>query len=1075
MDRTVTVWNPASERIFGWTAEEVIGQPMPPAMIPDDERESSAERIRTHDRRRADPGRPRAPPHEGRPRGLDRDLWLGAPWTADGRPIGVAGSAGRRHRAGRDRGPARPRGAARGDRAARRRHRPRLQQHAHGDRRLRGAHRRRDRRPGRRPRGRRDHRRRRRAIAASSRASSSRSPAGRRSSRRRRHPDRRRHGRADAPPPARRPRGAARSGRPDDALVGARRRRPARAGPGQPRRSTPATRWPTAGRSPSAMRRVRVAAGDVADEPDVVGAVRRRRACATPARAWTPDGRWRACSSRSSRPRSPAAARASAWRWSATSCASRAARVRLASTPGAGTTVELLFPELVGARARRTRRRRSARTGRPGPSRSCWSTTSPPSRRSPAGRSTDLGYDVRVGERRGVGDHASSTPGATRSTSCSRDLVLPDGTRHGPRGRGSRRSRPGARPCSCAGTRPTPSRTAASGSSGSTCSASRTTASSSPRASGARSTPAPDGTDGAAPGAVEPRRRLRSRRTRLHSGRDAPDERRAMAGDARPGQPERARRCAGPSAGSRPRRAARCATRRSGASAGSCSSPGSGRGRRTRSCASRASARSRSRARAARRSSCRCCSRTSAARRRSGSASARPSSRRCCTPSTGSRPTAITEHEGVVDKFVGDEAIGLFIPGFAGRDHAAKAHRGRPGAAGSRRAGPTPRRTARSRSAPASTPASPTSAAWARATRSRTSPRSGDVVNSTARLASLAAAGELLVSTGVGGPGGPRARTAWSCARSTCGVARRGSTCWSSDPPAERPAVSPGDRGQNARRRMIRPMKMTHDDDHERRRRHRRHRVHGVVDRRLDARPEVLRAAAPAERAAGARRLTDPLSVLDHARIFAPGRKGFATERCHNPQRWPRRRSSPGRRPPTRWPPVARRSSGTTGAPRTTSSGEADQPASLGGRRPRVTLDGGLLLGRGRGGQGSQGAGLSRVRRRGQSPPRGLPGARHRPRARVARAAIRSRRHGCARPSASSTGLPESYAHGYLALLRSESAAMRRRGSTTRSSSPQQAIDIGNRVAERGPARLRADEPRLPQDRQAATRRPGSR
>ena len=31
------------------------------------------------------------------------------------------------------------------------------------------------------------------------------------------------------------------------------------------------------------------------------------------------------------------------------------------------------------------------------------------------------------------------------------------------------------------------------------------------------------------------------------------------------------------------------------------------------------------------------------------------------------RPTAIA------DKFVGDEAIGLFIPGFAGRDHAARA------------------------------------------------------------------------------------------------------------------------------------------------------------------------------------------------------------------------------------------------------------------------------------------------------------------------------------------------------------------------------------------------------------------
>ena len=34
---------------------------------------------------------------------------------------------------------------------------------------------------------------------------------------------------------------------------------------------------------------------------------------------------------------------------------------------------------------------------------------------------------------------------------------------------------------------------------------------------------------------------------------------------------------------------------------------------------------------------------------------------------------AITDHEGIVDKFVGDEAIGLFIPGYAGPDHASLA------------------------------------------------------------------------------------------------------------------------------------------------------------------------------------------------------------------------------------------------------------------------------------------------------------------------------------------------------------------------------------------------------------------
>jgi adenylate cyclase len=34
---------------------------------------------------------------------------------------------------------------------------------------------------------------------------------------------------------------------------------------------------------------------------------------------------------------------------------------------------------------------------------------------------------------------------------------------------------------------------------------------------------------------------------------------------------------------------------------------------------------------------------------------------------------AITGADGIVDKFVGDEAIGLFIPGYVGPDHAAKA------------------------------------------------------------------------------------------------------------------------------------------------------------------------------------------------------------------------------------------------------------------------------------------------------------------------------------------------------------------------------------------------------------------
>lgn len=44
-DRRVTLWNPASERTFGWKAEEVLGKPMPEAMVPNDARASWAARI----------------------------------------------------------------------------------------------------------------------------------------------------------------------------------------------------------------------------------------------------------------------------------------------------------------------------------------------------------------------------------------------------------------------------------------------------------------------------------------------------------------------------------------------------------------------------------------------------------------------------------------------------------------------------------------------------------------------------------------------------------------------------------------------------------------------------------------------------------------------------------------------------------------------------------------------------------------------------------------------------------------------------------------------------------------------
>ena len=107
---------------------------------------------------------------------------------------------------------------------------------------------------------------------------------------------------------------------------------------------------------------------------------------------------------------------------------------------------------------------------------------------------------------------------------------------------------------------------------------------------------------------------------------------------------------------------------------------------------------------------------------------------------------AIAEHDGIVDKFVGDEAIGLFIPGFVGPHHAAVAIAAgqqllasvaRPDAAMS---GPIPvgggvhSGVAYVGSVGSSEEISDFTAL-------------GDVVNSTARLASLAGAGELLVST----------------------------------------------------------------------------------------------------------------------------------------------------------------------------------------------------------------------------------------------------------------------------------------------------------------------------------------
>ena len=106
---------------------------------------------------------------------------------------------------------------------------------------------------------------------------------------------------------------------------------------------------------------------------------------------------------------------------------------------------------------------------------------------------------------------------------------------------------------------------------------------------------------------------------------------------------------------------------------------------------------------------------------------------------------ATAETDGVVDKFVGDEAIGRYIPSYSGRDHARKAIEG-----GRRLIEATARSTA---SASGPIPAGGgvhTGTAYVGALGSSEEISDftalGDAVNTTARLASLAGQGELLVS-----------------------------------------------------------------------------------------------------------------------------------------------------------------------------------------------------------------------------------------------------------------------------------------------------------------------------------------
>ncbi|HSL97462.1 MAG TPA: adenylate/guanylate cyclase domain-containing protein, partial [Candidatus Deferrimicrobiaceae bacterium] len=114
---------------------------------------------------------------------------------------------------------------------------------------------------------------------------------------------------------------------------------------------------------------------------------------------------------------------------------------------------------------------------------------------------------------------------------------------------------------------------------------------------------------------------------------------------------------------------------------------------------------------------------------------------------------AILENDGMVDKFVGDEAIGLFFAGISGTDHTAAAIRAARalldavGRADATDSGPIPVGAAVH-----------TGAAFVGSTGAANAVNDftalGDVVNTTARLASEAAAGELLLSTEAAKAGG---------------------------------------------------------------------------------------------------------------------------------------------------------------------------------------------------------------------------------------------------------------------------------------------------------------------------------
>lgn len=90
LDRTVTIWNPASERLFGWTADELIGRTLPREMTPDDERATSMARIeRTIGGATVEGDRVRRLTKSGEIRWID--IYAAPLRDRAGRPIGVVG------------------------------------------------------------------------------------------------------------------------------------------------------------------------------------------------------------------------------------------------------------------------------------------------------------------------------------------------------------------------------------------------------------------------------------------------------------------------------------------------------------------------------------------------------------------------------------------------------------------------------------------------------------------------------------------------------------------------------------------------------------------------------------------------------------------------------------------------------------------------------------------------------------------------------------------------------------------------------------------------------------------------